>query len=145
MNAPRPSFWEAVGAIRDADDRLRQEAYGFVVAALDWAVRNLPADRAADPIRRHLSGAEVLAGVAALARREFGAFAPTVFGEWGIRSNEDIGRIVFHLVECGQLSARREDTIQDFLAAPDLLESLASEATPLRASRGDGGEIRPER
>jgi len=145
MNAPRPSFWEAVGAIREDDDRLQREAYGFVLVALDWTVRRLPADRNADPLRRHLSGGELLAGLAALARQEFGAFAPTVFGEWGVRSNEDIGRLVFQLVESGQLSALPQDAMQDFLEAPDLLQSLAADVAPLRASRLDGGEIRPER
>ena len=145
MSASEPSFWDAVGTIRDADGRLRQEAYGFVLAALEWTVRSLPADRQADPSRRHLSGAELLAGIATLARREFGGFASTVFREWGVRSNEDIGRLVFQLVESGQLSAQPDDVMQDFLAAPDLLEALAAGTEPLRASRPGGRETRPER
>src|SRR2546428_721572 len=79
-----------------------------------------------------------------VARQDFGAFAPTVFHEWGVRSNEDIGRIVFQLVESGQLSARAEDAMQDFVSAPDLLEAIATDATPLPAARPDGGELRPE-
>ena len=144
MSSPRASFWDAVGAIRDHDDRLRPEAYGFVLAALEWTVSGLPADRGADPIRRHLSGPELLAGVVALARREFGAFAPTVFREWGVRSNEDVGRLVFQLVESGQLSARPEDAMQDFLGAPDLLTALTTPAPGRDASRSDGGRVRPE-
>src|SRR5262249_13094948 len=79
MIPPRSSVWDAVGAIREQDDRLRQETYGFVVAALEWTVRHLPADRQTDPVRRHLSGAELLAGIAAFARQEFGPLAPAVF------------------------------------------------------------------
>lgn len=141
MSSSRTPFWDAVGAIRDHDDRLRPEAYGFVLAALEWTVSGLPADRGADPIRRHLTGAELLAGIVALARREFGAFAPTVFREWGVRSNEDVGRLVFQLVESGQLSARPEDEMQDFLAAPDLLAALTTVEPPLGASRSDGGRL----
>ena len=51
--------------------------------------------------------------------------APTVFREWGVVSSGDVGEIVFELVGCGQLSARPEDTIEDFRAGFDLLGELA--------------------
>lgn len=144
MSAPHDSFWDAVEAIRHQDGRLRQEAYGFVLAALEWTVRGLPPERRADPGRRHLTGAELLTGIAVFARQEFGAFAPTVFREWGVRSNEDVGRLVFQLVASGQLSARPEDVMQDFVAAPDLIEALATER-PLGAPRVAGETRPPER
>jgi uncharacterized repeat protein (TIGR04138 family) len=50
-----------------------------------------------------------------------------VFREWGVASGEDVGRIVFQLVECGQLSARPEDTLEDFRGGPDLLAQLAGQ------------------
>ena len=37
-----------------------------------------------------------------------------MFSEWGVASGEDIGEMVFQLVRGGQLSARPEDTIEDF-------------------------------
>ena len=77
-------FWDAVDRIRAVDARYRREAYGFVMAALGRTVRSLPRERLADPERRHLSGLELLRGVVALARREFGLLAPTVFREWGL-------------------------------------------------------------
>jgi uncharacterized repeat protein (TIGR04138 family) len=85
---------------------------------------SLPADRHADPARRHLSGQELLAGVIRLARSEFGSLAPMVFREWGIRRGEDWGTIVFQLVGTGQLSARPEDRIEDFGGIPDLETAL---------------------
>ena len=51
-----------------------------------------------------------------------------MFREWGVLSSEDIGRIVFELVECGQLSARPEDRLEDFLAAPELMPLLTGHA-----------------
>ena len=125
MNRPESPFWEAVDALRDRDPRYRREAYGFVVAALASAVGELPAERRADPERRHLSGAELVGAVIRLARREFGDLSEVVFREWNLTRTEDIGRIVFELVECGQLSARPEDRMQDFQAGPELLASLA--------------------
>ncbi len=124
MNSSEPTFWDAVDLIREQDDGFRREAYGFVVAALGVVVQALPETRRADPERRHLTGGELLRGVVRLARDEFGMLAPTVFREWGIRSSEDIGRIVFQLVESGQLSARPEDRLEDFQGGPDLFAAL---------------------
>jgi len=108
------TFWDTVDALREAHRRYTREAYGFVVAALGETVRALPPERLEDPERRHLSGRELLAGVVSLARREFGPLAATVFREWGVRASEDVGEIVFELVRAGQLSARPEDTMNDF-------------------------------
>lgn len=124
MSRSEIPFWEAVDRIRTANPRYRREAYGFVMEALGVTDRALPAGRREDPERRHLSGRELLAGVIALARREFGIMAPTVFREWGVRSAADLGEIVFELVECNQFTARPEDRREDF-AGGDLLRSLS--------------------
>jgi uncharacterized repeat protein (TIGR04138 family) len=121
------SFWDAVDAIRGRGGRYRREAYGFVMGGLGATVQQLPAERLSDPERRHLSGGELVAGIVSLARREFGVMAPVVFREWGVLTGEDIGRIVFELVEAGHLSARPEDRLEDFLGAADLLEQLAGD------------------
>ena len=129
-------FWDAVDRIRETDGRYRREAYGFVVGALGVTVQALPPTRLADPERRHLGGGELLRGVARLARREFGALAPAVFREWGVLTGEDVGYIVFRLVECGELSARPEDTLEDFRGF-DLMGALAAnvEVGRVRAAR----------
>ncbi len=120
------SFWDAVDRVRARDPRYRREAYGFVVAALGAAVQALPAERRSHPVRRHLSGQELTSSVIRLARAEFGMLAATVFREWGVTTREDIGRIVFELVELGQLSARPEDSLDDFRGGGDLLLALRS-------------------
>jgi uncharacterized repeat protein (TIGR04138 family) len=125
MSPTDVAFWDAVDRIRADGSPYRREAYGFVVGALGHAVASLPRERLDDPDRRHLSGQELLVALVGLARQEFGSLAATVFREWGISSGEDVGHIVFQLVETGQLSARPEDTLEDFLAMPDLLERLA--------------------
>jgi uncharacterized repeat protein (TIGR04138 family) len=124
------SFWDAVHRIRARDPRYRREAYGFVMMALGLTVQGLPAERRRDQERRHLSGQELLRGVVALARSEFGLMAETVFREWGIRSASDLGEVVFQLVEHGQLHARPEDRREDF-AGPDL-RRLLTEGLDLR-------------
>lgn len=125
MSPTDQPFWDAVDRIRAADARYRREAYGFVMAALGRTVQSLPQKRLADPERRHLSGLELMRGVVALARSEFGPLAPTVFREWGLVAAADLGTLVFQLVGSGQLSARPEDRIEDFAAGPDLMRALS--------------------
>jgi len=125
-----PSFWDAVDAVREQDPRYRREAYGFLMMALAATVEALPPERRADPERRHLSGPELLEGVIALARREFGIMAPTVFREWGVTHSSDVGTMVFQLIDAGHLSARPEDRREDFDGRPDLIGALDSRPRP---------------
>ena len=117
-------FRDAVDDLRERGGRFAREAYVFLVGALGETVRALPSERVADPARRHLSGQELVRGVIRLAREEFGPLAPTVFREWGVSRTEDLGVMVFELVEAGQLSARPEDTMADFTGQDDLLAAL---------------------
>jgi len=126
MGTAEVGFWEAVDEICSREGHFRREAYGFVMAALGATVNALPDERRGDPATRHLSGQELLQGVIRLAREEFGQFAPVVFREWGIAGGEDVGRIVFQLVESRQLSARREDSIADFRDSGDLFAALTA-------------------
>ena len=143
MGSAETVFWEAVDQIRSRDGRYRREAYGFVVGALGATVQALPQERREDPATRHLSGQELLEGVIQLARREFGHFAPVVFREWGIANGEDVGHIVFQLVESRQLSARREDTLDDFRRDGDLYQALIAnlEFGPARTADERSGRL----
>jgi len=136
MSANELTLIDAIDDIRERDRRYDRNAYVFVVAALGITVEALPVERREDPLRRHLGGRELLAGVVALGHREFGAFAPTVFEEWGVTTNEDVGRIVFQLVRSGQLSARPEDSPEDFQGGPDFMRCLREPgAAPRRSGR----------
>ena len=142
MSANELTLIDAIDDIRERDRRYDRNAYVFVVAALGITVDALPAERRTDPLRRHLGGRELLAGVVALAHREFGAFAPTVFEEWGVTTNEDVGRIVFQLVRSGQLSARPEDSPEDFQGGADFMTCLRRTGAGRRSTgrkRSDGG------
>jgi uncharacterized repeat protein (TIGR04138 family) len=136
------TFWDAVDALRAERRRYAREAYGFVVGALGATVQGLPAARREDPAARHLSGGELLSGVARLAGSEFGPLAPMVFREWGVLAGEDVGEIVFELVRCQQLSARPEDTLEDFRGF-DLMDALASAGSGPRVPRPAPG-ARPD-
>jgi len=101
------AFVDAIDRIRNRDPRFRREAYVFLLTALEFVVRSLP-----EP--RHITGRELLDGVALMAKQQFGMMAPAVFAEWGVQSSTDIGEMVFQLVEARLLGKQPEDSMQDF-------------------------------
>jgi uncharacterized repeat protein (TIGR04138 family) len=63
---------------------------------------------------RHISGRELAEGVRDLSVEQFGPLARTVLEHWGIHATEDVGAIVFALVESGVLIKQDEDSPGDF-------------------------------
>ena len=94
-----------------------RKAYEFVLAGLEATVSRLPA-------RRHISGQELLKGLSLYSRKAFGPLARFVLNEWGVHHCRDLGQIVFHLVEAGQLSKTDEDSIDDFNNGYDFEEEF---------------------
>ena len=62
----------------------------------------------------HVSAPELLEGFRLHALQEFGPMAITVLAIWGIQSCEDVGNMVFNLVETGVFGKTEEDTIENF-------------------------------
>ena len=89
------------------DNRYKKEAYIFVLSALNHTVAGLPK-------HRHIIGKELLEGMREFALEQFGPLALEVFEYWGIKVTEDIGEIVFNLVEQGLLSKTESDSRNDF-------------------------------
>jgi uncharacterized repeat protein (TIGR04138 family) len=118
MEPPVFDFWERVHAICERDPRYRREAYEFVMHALDHTTSRVVGQR------RHVTGQELLLGIVELARQEYGELAWAVFREWGIRSGEDFGAIVFTLVGEGLLGRQPEDSLDDFRGGIDLQAEL---------------------
>lgn len=93
--------------LRERDPRFHAKAYFFVLNALQAVVDGLDAPR-------HISGHELAEGLRDLAIEQFGPLARMVLEHWGIHATDDIGRIVFALVECGVLVKQDEDRMEDF-------------------------------
>ena len=108
-----------------ADSRLAYEAYEFVCDAVGFTQDRLGrTDIEAGEDENHVSGEELLRGACAMAVRDFGMMAPTVFRHWGIRRTDDFEEIVFKLIEAGRLSRSDEDDPDDFHAVFDLDKAL---------------------
>ena len=101
-------------------------AYQFVFAALRHAQEQLGRDRA-DHNTGHVSGRELLFGIRDLAKQHFGLMAVTVFAEWGVRSTEDFGRMVFELIEAGEMRKTEDDQLEDFVDVYDFQKSFVDE------------------
>lgn len=113
------------------DPRYAYEAYEFVFQALHYTQRLLDREPPGDVPsssegQYHVSGKELLRGTRELALREFGLMARTVFRLWGINLTDDVGNIVFNLVEAELMSKTAEDTSADFHNVYDLDQALVA-------------------
>ena len=100
-------FQTKIRTVLTADDRYTIDAYRFVFEALKYTV-----DRIGE--QRHVSGRELLDGIRDYAREEFGGLAGMVLREWGVCQTQDIGEIVFNLVDHGLMGKTETDTREDF-------------------------------
>lgn len=106
---------QAFAQIRERDGRYQERGYLFVLAALEFAQGRLPA-------RRHLRGAELAWACRDFALEQFGMLAPAVLEYWGVTTTEDLGRIVFLLIDVGLLARQDSDQIEDFDRVYDFAE-----------------------
>lgn len=93
--------------IRMREPRFEEGAYLFVLAALEFAQANLLT-------RRHITASELALACRDLALERYGVMARVVLERWGIASTEDIGAVVFTLVELRLLASLPSDTREAF-------------------------------
>src|ERR1043166_2913911 len=67
------------------------------------------------------------------ALKEFGPMVLTVFESWGIRCTEDIGNMVFNLIEAGIFGKTEEDSIEDFKDVYDFEQAFVKPFAPVKA------------
>jgi len=123
-------FEEAIEKILQRDQRYSRAAYSFVQEALNYTQKKLAASGKEEP--RHVSGQELLRGIRAHALQEFGPMALAVFHEWGVRSCEDFGEIVFNMVESNFLKKTDQDSRADFKGGYDFHEAFVQPFLPAR-------------
>ena len=98
---------DVMARIRARGGQYHERAYLFVLATIEFLQNRLE-------VRRHVSGPELAWACRDFAQQQFGLLAPGVLTHWGITRTEDIGRIVFTLVEVGLLVTQPGDTESDF-------------------------------
>jgi uncharacterized repeat protein (TIGR04138 family) len=114
--------------LRPSRLKFHPDAYRFVFEALQFSQENLKkASQEADDDSAHITGPELLAGVRDLGLKKFGMLAKTVFQYWGVRSTDDFGRIVFELIECGEMRKTDRDQLSDFFGVYDFDQALVND------------------
>jgi uncharacterized repeat protein (TIGR04138 family) len=106
------NFEEELEKILAKDTRYGRGAYLFVREALDHTQKMM--GRPPRNEIRHVSGQQLLAGAREYALAQYGPMALTVLEEWGLRRCEDIGEIVFSMVETSLLAKTDQDSREDF-------------------------------
>ena len=121
-------FAEALDSIIANDPRYQRDAYIFLRDALDYTTKQQK--KARGTTVRHVAGPELLEGVRQYALKEFGPLVITVFESWGIRACEDIGHMVFNLIDAGVFGKTEEDSMEDFKSVYDFNEAFVKPFAP---------------
>jgi uncharacterized repeat protein (TIGR04138 family) len=98
---------DVLARIRAHGGKYHERAYLFVLASIEFLQSRLE-------VRRHVTAHELAWACRDLAREQFGLMAPAVLSHWGMSRTDDIGRIVFTLVEIGMLVTQPGDHESDF-------------------------------
>lgn len=105
--------------------RFHPNAYLFVFQALKYTQDRL---HRSSSLRSgedaHITGQELVEGIREFGLQEFGLMARTVFRHWGIESTDDFGRLVFELIERGEMRKTERDQLSDFCGVYDFEEAL---------------------
>jgi len=108
---------DVMARIRARGGQYHERAYLFVLATIEFLQNRLE-------VRRHVSGPELAWACRDFAQQQFGLLAQGVLTHWGITRTEDIGRIVFTLVEVGLLVTQPGDTESDFEGVYQFADAL---------------------
>jgi uncharacterized repeat protein (TIGR04138 family) len=100
---------DVMGRIRARGGRYNERAYLFLLGTIEFLQARLE-------VRRHVTAAELAWACRDFALQQYGLLAPVVLAHWGITRTEDLGRIVYTLVEVGLLVTQPGDHESDFNA-----------------------------
>jgi uncharacterized repeat protein (TIGR04138 family) len=119
---------EIMSRIRAIDGKYHERAYIFVLAALEYCQQHRDE-------RGHISGQELARACRDFAMERFGLTAITVLSYWGIETTDDIGKIVYILIEAELLIQHPEDRLEDFLRVYDFEHEFQA-AYPWAGAKG---------
>jgi uncharacterized repeat protein (TIGR04138 family) len=121
-------FEQSVQRILMRDRRFDPQAFFFVKEALDFTLQRAMGAHGGQA--RHVSGQELLEGFRDCAIEQFGPMAPTIMEEWGVSRCQDVGDMVFLLIEEQVFGKQESDRREDFHGSFDLMKSLAAPFLP---------------
>lgn len=120
----------AIGSIIKRDARFHPQAYIFLKEALDFTVQRIM--EANQGRQRHVTGQELLAGFRDLALKEFGPMAATMLREWGLCQCQDVGDMVFNLIDEKVFGKQDSDSKDDFSSIYNFDDAFVKPFQPRR-------------
>ena len=121
-------FEQSVVSILKRDKRFDPHAFFFLKDALDFTLKRIAESNGGQA--RHVSGPELLAGYRDFALEQFGPMASTLMNEWSIRKCQDVGDMVFHLIEEQVFGKQDSDKQEDFSEVFDFQAALITPFLP---------------
>ncbi len=109
-------------AIMKREKRYDGHAYFFLKDALDFTLKRF--EEGEGSRGRHVSGKELLEGFRDCALEQFGPMAATLMDEWGVKECQDVGNMVFHMIEEQVFGKQESDKPEDFREVFDFRKSL---------------------
>ena len=104
-------FEQAVHRITERRPSVHRDAYFFLKEALDLAL----AEQQKNPTQNsHVTAAQLAEAFATLALDSYGPMALTVLNEWGLYKTQDIGTMVFDLIDEKMFGRQKSDSHNDF-------------------------------
>ena len=89
------------------DTRYRLGAYEYVLNGMEFYLASLGE-------KRHVTGQELTMGLLLFAVKQFGLLAERVLHYWGVDRSDDLGYIVYNLIDIGIMSKQPDDSIEHF-------------------------------
>lgn len=129
MGGMEPDFDNAVRAIRARDKRFSPAAYNLVREGLAHTARKLGKHQA-EGADRHMTGHQLSLGIRDYALERYGCAAAYLMASAGIRKSDDLGTIVFQLIDAGIFGKSEEDTPSDFGDVFDFRETFVTPYVP---------------
>lgn len=93
--------------------------------AEDHVAPNAATESTETASNRHVTGKQLCLGLKDYALRQYGLLARTVLTHWNVRRTEDFGRIVFAMVDSGELRTSEGDSPEDFRGVFNFEEAFA--------------------
>ena len=142
VHMQRIDFEDALAQVVAKDPRFAADAYRFLQVALTDAVSVQRKETGGEDC--HVSGVELLEAFRKRALKEFGPMAMTVFEEWGVARCEDVGEMVFNLIEIGAFGKSDRDRREDFAGIYEFNDAFVIPFLPAskRVESGGGGRGR---
>lgn len=119
-----------------SDGRYTPEAFRLVSEALSYTTEMVKKGKLAEndsftgerkvegTDRVHVSGQELLEGFRQYIRKQYGNMALLLLERSGLRRSEDVGEVVFIMVNAGLMGKRENDSLADFKNGYDFREAF---------------------